>query len=96
MTRFEPEGEVVFQLDDLLNEGLELNDNFRGALLEIENVLAAENVIQHSLGFIPIGYWILYTEDPSIFSGARIEDWTTEQIFLNSSATSPRVRLFVL
>jgi hypothetical protein len=96
MSRFEQEGDIPFQLNLLLNEGLELQDNFRGALLEIENVLAAENTVQHGLGFIPTGYIILYSEDPAIFSGARIEDWTIETIFLNSSATSQRVRLFVL
>jgi len=95
MTRFEPEGEVEFQLDLILNEGIELQDNLRGALLEV-SVVAGENTVQHGLGFVPLGYIVLYSEDPAIFSGSRIEDWTTEQIFLNSSATSPKVRLFVL
>ena len=57
--RFDPTGDVAFQLESLLNEGLELNDNFRGGLLETDLVIG-DNTVQHGLGFIPIGYIVLF------------------------------------
>ena len=33
--RFDPEGDVNFQLDKILNQGIEFQDNIRGALLVV-------------------------------------------------------------
>ena len=128
--RFESEGDINFQLDQLLNQGLEFNDNLKGALLEVD-LVAGENTIRHGLGFVPIGYIILnsgtrtviveneneepfkvvrrrddkfllflpddvVTEVGGEFTGVRIDEWTTEKLFLNASVESPGVRLFVL
>ena len=93
--RFDPEGDVNFQLDKILNQGIELQDNVRGALLEVA-VVSGENTIQHGLGFIPMGYIVLYTENEVTIFGSRISSWTTEKLFLSSSAASPTVRLLVL
>ena len=56
--RFELEGDINFQLDQLLNQGLEFNDNLNGALLEVD-LVAGEKTVRHGLGFVPIGYIIL-------------------------------------
>ena len=107
--RFEPEGDLGFQLDRILNEGLEFNDNFRGGMIETDLVVG-ENTIQHGLGFVPIGYLTIYpgtVETPVMiddlggvfsgtFVGVRISEWTTEILFLNASVASQGVRLFVL
>jgi len=93
--RFDPEGDVNFQLDRILNQGIQIQDNVRGALLEV-NLAAGENTVKHGLGFIPMGYLVLYSEAESTISGARVVDWTTEDMFMNSSVASPRVRLLVL
>ena len=125
--RFEPGGDLTFQLEKILNEGIEFNDNLRGGLLEADLVVG-ENTVQHGLGFVPIGYIVLYpgirtvSEDTSKFqvvkrdvddfllfleadeskevggdfTGVRIDEWTTEQLFLNASVASQGVRLFVL
>ena len=93
--KFDQEGDVNFQLDKILNEGLELNENFRGALIEVALVFG-ETTVQHGLGFIPIGYLVIFSEAAVTISGSRVADWTTEKMFLNSSAASPVVRLFVM
>ncbi len=125
MTTFHPDGDLTFQLAQLLNQGLELGDNFRGATLE-EDLVVGENTIQHGLGFIPTGFLVLYVgtrttsegstalelfrrDDDFIevqdatgtkiggdFVGVRIDEWTTEILFLNASVESLGVRLFVL
>ena len=59
MTTFYPDGDLNFQLAQLLNEGLELGDNFRGATLE-EDLVVGDNTIQHGLGFVPTGYIVLF------------------------------------
>ena len=93
--RYDPEGDQEFQLDKLLNKGLTFQDNLDGALLEVV-IVSGENTIQHGLGYIPSGYIIIYSENEATFSGSSLSSWTTEQLFLTSSAASPRVRLFVL
>ena len=93
--RFEPEGDLGFQLDRLLNEGLEFNDNFRGGMLETDLVVG-ENTVRHGLGFIPVGYLVIYPGTDGTFVGVRISEWTNETLFLNASVASQGVRLFVL
>ncbi len=95
MTRFNPSGDISSQLDLLLNEGLELNDNFRGALLEV-TLDAGENTIQHGLGFIPQGFLVIFKEKEGDIFGSRVSEWTEEQLFLQSSVESQAVRLCVL
>jgi hypothetical protein len=93
--KYDPKGDLEFQLDKLLNEGLEFSDNFRGALLEVD-LAAGENTVIHSLGFVPQGYLVLYSANEAIIYGSRVEEWTSESIFLVSNVTSPAARLFVM
>ncbi len=95
MTRFNPDGDITFQLDNLLNEGLELNDNFRGALLELD-IKEGFNTIQHGLGFIPTGYIVIYKDVEGDIFGTRVGEWTEEVLFLRSSVRNRVVRLCVL
>ncbi len=126
MTTFHPDGDLTFQLAQLLNEGLELGDNFRGATLEVD-LAVGDNEILHGLGFVPTGYIVLFpgttvsaggaaigaidvvkrTSDDFLlflagsfgvqaFTGTRLDEWTTEILFLNASVVSLKVRLFVL
>ena len=93
--KYDPEGDKDFQLEKILNEGIELGENVRGAMLEV-SLVAGENTVSHSLGVTPIGYQILYSENEAIIYGSRVAEWTTENIFLVSNVTSPTVRLFVM
>ena len=93
--RYEAGGSLEFQLNNILNNGLVVEDNFDWAILEVELVLG-ENTIQHGMGRVPNGYIVIYTESAVTITGSSIGSWTTEQLLLTSSAESPRVRLFVL
>lgn len=95
MTRFDPDGDLDFQLQQLLNGGLTLGDNFEGSLLEV-SLEEGENKLQHNLGYVPLGYLVIYKEANTRIFGARADEWTREHLFLESSAENPRVRLFVL
>ena len=93
--RFKQDGDVPFQLEKILNEGLELVDNFRGALLEA-TLDEGENEVQHGLGFRPVGFMLLLTSEDGRVRATREVDWTTERLFLVSSVKNQKVRLFVL
>lgn len=93
--RYEKEGELEFQLDQILNQGLTVEDNFNWAILEVV-LVSGENKIQHGLGHIPNGYIVIYKEDNTDINGSSLSSWTTEQLLLTSSAANPKVRLFVL
>ena len=93
--RYEAGGSLEFQLNNILNNGLVVEDNFDSAILEVELVLG-ENTIQHGMGRVPNGYIVIYTDSAVTITGSSIKSWTTEQLLLTSSAASPRVRLFVL
>lgn len=88
-------GDQDFQLDKLLNNGLTFFDNFRGTFIE-ETLDLGENTIQHSLGFRPHGYFVIYKELSGEIYGSRIAEWTQEVLFLVSSVGNQTVRLFVM
>lgn len=93
--RFDPSGDTDLQLDRLLNEGLEFRDNFRSAFLEV-SLDEGKNEIQHGLGFVPLGYLVLYKRENTDIFGTEKDQWTTEQLFLKSSAKNPKVLLLVV
>lgn len=93
--KYVPNQDTEFQLDRLLNEGLELNDNFRGALLEID-LSEGENTVRHGLGFKPYGFILLVKDGPGEVYGTRLSEWTNELLYCGCDATSLKVRLFVL
>lgn len=95
MTKFHPDGDIPFQLDELLNEGLTFTDNHEAAFLETD-LDEGENEIRHGLGFIPLGYLVIYKEKEGNVYGARKDEWSEEILFLRSSVPNQTVRLFVL
>ena len=92
---YEIDGDLEFQLDKILNRGLVVEDNFNWAILEVV-LVSGENTIQHGLGRVPNGYIVIYTDSAVTITGSSLSSWTIEQLFLTSSAASPKVRLFVL
>ena len=93
--RYEEDGDTDFQLGMILNEGLNLSDNFRGGMLEYTTTGALQE-IQHGLGFTPSGYHILYKAAVVDIFGGDLSTWNNESIFMNSDVTSVLVRLYVL
>lgn len=93
--RFIKDEDTEYQLNQLLNEGLEFNDNFRGALLEVD-LVEGDNTIRHGLGFKPYGAIILLQSGPGDIYGTRLTEWTNEIIFLRCSVKKLGVRLFVV
>jgi hypothetical protein len=94
--KFDREGDIPFQLDKLLNEGLEFHDNFNCACMDTFSLDEGENVIEHGLGFRPVGYLVIYKEVSGDIFGTRSDEWTNEKLFLVSSVPNQKVRLLVV
>lgn len=92
--RFRPEGDVDYQLDRLLNNGLEFADNMKGVLIE-RDLSEGDNEVRHGLGYVPFAAIVLLKSGPGEIYGVRDTEWTGEIMFLRCDATSLRVRLFV-
>jgi hypothetical protein len=60
----------------ILNKGIVLQDNFRGALLEIEFTVANEDLqIIHGLSFTPTMYFVLNRSSAfNVYDGSRSAD----------------------
>jgi hypothetical protein len=93
--RFYPDQEHGFQLTKMLNEGLELGDNFRGAFLEITTAGGVQEV-QHNLGYTPIGFLLILKNGEGDIWSARVEEWNSVSLFLVSNVPNLVVRLFVM
>ncbi len=93
--RFYSEGDVEHQLEMLLNNGLTLIDNHDGAVLEIEST-GAQQEVQHGLGYVPTGFIVLLKDMDMRIWAENLSSWTSETLFLNTSAANAVVRLFVL
>lgn len=93
--RFIRDRDVEQQLETLLNDGLNFQDNFQGALLEVELDLG-ENEVSHALGYVPMGYIVIMMDAPAFVYATRIAEWTNQVLYLASSVTSLKVRLFVM
>jgi hypothetical protein len=95
MARFIPGRDTEEQLTRLLNRGLTFADNVQGGFVEFSSVLGS-NTIHHNLGFIPIGWVLIYQDDPVTFYAETPTLWTKEIMYLNASVASVTVRLFVM
>lgn len=93
--RYDPEGDLEFQLDTILNGGIEFGDNVRGGFLEIETT-GEEQEVQHGLGYTPIGFLVIFKDAECVVWGKQLSNWNNESLFLQSNATNVTVRLFVL
>jgi len=93
--RFQPDGDMDYQLSQLLNGGLTLYDNMRGVMLNVD-LREGKNEIRHGLGHTPMGYFVLVKQNEGDIYGTETDTWTNEILFLVSSAPSQKVRLFVM
>lgn len=93
--RFYPEADQKHQLNLLFNKGLDFNDNLRGGFVEFVTTGGSET-IRHNLGFVPIGWIMIYNDALVSLYAEDVESWTTESLFLQSNAASVTVRLFVM
>lgn len=83
------------QLEEALNGGLTLADNLRGASLEVTTTTGVQKV-NHGLGFVPSGFIVIFRSGEVSTWGVKEADWTTEELFLQSSVPNLKVRLFVM
>jgi len=93
--RYSPEGDLDYQLSLLLNGGLTLYDNMRGAILDVD-LVEGVNEVRHGLGFTPLGYLVLVKQNEGEIYGTETDKWTDEILFLVSSALNQKVRLYVM
>ena len=99
--RFRKDGDLLFQLDKILNKGVGLSDNISGGLVTFTTTGDVQE-ISHSLGYRPIGFLVLLVDDPSNGAGpysvwsVRNSEWTSEKLYCKSNAANLKVRLFVL
>ena len=93
--RYQPEGDMDYQLNGLLNGGLTFYDNMRGAILDVD-LVEGFNEVRHGLGFTPMGYLVLVKQNEGDIYGTETEKWTNEILCLVSSAPNQKVRLYVM
>lgn len=93
--KFVREKDVPYQLGLLLNNGLTFQDNVQGGFVSFTTALGV-NTIQHNLGFIPIGWIMIYNEAEVSFYAEAPLTWTKNVMYLNASVASVPVRLFVM
>lgn len=93
--RYFPEGDLDYQLNALLNEGLTLHNNIHKVIVNVD-LTEGINTVRHGLGHTPIGYVVLVKQNEGDIYGTETDKWTKEILFLVSSALSQRVRLFVV
>jgi hypothetical protein len=89
--------ETNFQLDRILNHGIQFEDNVRGGYVEI-TLTGEEQQVEHNLGYVPSGYLvILKSAEFDIWTTAdQLVKWTSTVLSLQSSVTNETARLFVM
>lgn len=93
--RFYPDRDISFQLDQMLNRGLNLHENFAGVIVDVD-LSEGRNEVRHGLGFVPIGYFVLVKQNEGDIFGTETDTWTKEILYVVSSAPSQKARLFVM
>lgn len=93
--RFYQNQDVEFQLDRILNNGIEFDDNIRGSLVEVHFVDGLLS-LKHTLGYTPTGFIVLWKDAESDVWATQLDDWNRETMYLASSVSNLRARLFVM
>lgn len=93
--RYQPDGDMDYQLSNLLNGGLTLYDNMRGVIIDVD-LEEGKNTVQHGLGHTPMGYFVMVKQNEGDIYGTETDTWTKETLCLVSSALSQKARLFVM
>lgn len=92
----DPEQETRdFQLENILNEGIEFGDNIRGGFFEIVTNGLRQKLI-HNLGYTPTGFLVVSREGEGSVWSEDLTEWTKDVLFFGSSVPSQTVRIFVL
>lgn len=93
--RFDPSGDVPFQLGQILNGGVEFDEHMRGTFVEV-TLVEGEQELHHNLGYTPVGFILIMKKSSGDVWATRQRDWNSESLWLESDAESLEVRLFVL
>ena len=93
--RLDPSGDLAYQLDKIINGGIEFEEHIRGTFVE-QILVLGENRIEHNLGYTPVGFNIILQEGQGDVWATRVSEWNSQSLWLESSVESLRVRLFVL
>lgn len=93
--RFDPDGDIPFQLDIILNGGVSVDEHVDGAILELTTTGEVQE-IQHGLGRTPLGFIVISKTAECDIWTAQLSSWNSESLFLNSSVSSVETRLVVV
>lgn len=93
--RFDPTGDISFQLSKLLNGELEFGTNIRGSFVEFVTTGDVQEV-QHNLGYVPNGFIIIFQNGEGDVWSSDLESWTTSTVLLQSSVPNLTIRAIVL
>jgi hypothetical protein len=99
--RFMPDGDIKYQLNLMLNEGLVFGDNIRGGFLEFETTGDVQE-IRHGLNTVPPGFILISLNDDSSGEGpfslwsVNMKNWTKELIYVRANSAGLTARIFVL
>ena len=93
--RFDPAGDIGYQLGLLLDGGIEFGQHIRGGHVEV-TLVGAETRVEHNLGYTPSGYILLRKDAEGDVWATRITEWDSVSLYLATSVTSLEVRLYVL
>jgi hypothetical protein len=93
--KFDPAGDIGYQLGILLDGGIELGQEVRGGFVEV-TLDGAETRVEHNLGYTPSGYFVMRKDAEGDVWAVRLTDWDSVSLYLATSATNQGVRLYVL
>ena len=93
--RFDSDGDLGYQLDKILNEGILLSDNMDGGLIEFTSTGNIQ-IIEHNLGRVPIGFDVLLIDGDSNVWAVNLASWNNLTLSLNTNVANLTVRLFVM
>jgi hypothetical protein len=88
-------GNDLREIAKILNGEISINENIKGGLIEA-TLFGEETTIYHGLGYVPMGFIVINKSGSADIWGARVSDWTSENLFLGSNVESVEVRLFVM
>jgi hypothetical protein len=93
--RFDPAGDIGYQLGILLDGGVEFGQHIRGGHVEV-TLDGAETRVEHNLGYTPSGYFLMRKDGQGDVWATRITDWDSVSLYLATDVTNLGVRLYVL
>ena len=83
------------EISRIINGEISFNENLKGGLIEA-TLFGEETTVYHGLGYVPMGFIVINKSGAGDVWGARVADWTKENLFLGSNVENLEVRLFVM